>query len=180
MDHWCQFADDTAVISTNEKENQLLLNCFTRWCQWVNMIARVDKCSTLRDKKVFFQILSNIQRIPAVKIDESFRYLDRYFDYEISNKRHQLDAKAALTDLLQQIGLLNIHLKSKLLLYQKHILSKLSWHFTVADISKTWVIRKLDNTLISYVRIWLDLSSVSACNFLLKNFSSVKQSYVTP
>ena len=28
--HWCQFADDAAVISTNEKENQLLLNCFTR------------------------------------------------------------------------------------------------------------------------------------------------------
>ena len=25
--HWCQFADDAAVISTNEKENQLLLNC---------------------------------------------------------------------------------------------------------------------------------------------------------
>ena len=27
--HWFQFADDAAVISTNEQENQLLLNCFT-------------------------------------------------------------------------------------------------------------------------------------------------------
>ena len=75
----------------------------------------------------------------------------------MSNKQHQLDAKATLTDLLQQIDLLNIHPKSKLLLYQKYVLSKLSWHFTVADISKTWVIQNLDNTLISYVRIWLDL-----------------------
>ena len=75
----------------------------------------------------------------------------------MSNKQDQLDAKATLTDLLQQIDLLSIHPKSNFLLYQKYVLSKLSWHFTVADISKTWVIQNLDNTLISYVRIWLDL-----------------------
>ena len=32
--HWFQFADDAAVISSTGRENQLLLNCFTRWCQW--------------------------------------------------------------------------------------------------------------------------------------------------
>ena len=41
--HCYQFADDTAAISANEKENQLLLNCFMRRCQWANMIVRVDK-----------------------------------------------------------------------------------------------------------------------------------------
>ena len=162
--HCCQFADDAAVISTNEKVNQLHLNCFTRWCQWANMIVRVDKCSTFgiknfSSKSLQFtpNLLNNNQSIPAVKIGESFRYLGRYFDYEISDKQHQLDAKATLTGLLQHIDLLNIHLKSKLLLYQKYVLSKLSWHFTVTDISKTWVIQNLDNTLISYVRIWLHL-----------------------
>ena len=119
--HWCQFADDAAVISTNEKENHLLLNCFTRWCQWANMIVRVDKCSTFGIKKLSTKslqftpnLLINNQIIPAVKIGEPFRYLGRYFDYEMSNKQHQLDAKATLTDLLQQIDLLNIHPKSKL------------------------------------------------------------------
>ena len=29
--HWFQFADDAAVISTNEQENQLLLNYFSKW-----------------------------------------------------------------------------------------------------------------------------------------------------
>ena len=161
--HWCQFA--AAVITTNEKENQLLLNCFTRWCQWANMIVRVDKCSTFGVKKFSTRslqftpnLLINNQHIPAIKIGESFRYLCRYFDCEMSNKQHQLDAKATLTDLLQQLDSLNIHPKSKLLLYQKCVLSKLSWHFTVADISKTWVIQNLNNTLISYVRIWLDFS----------------------
>ncbi len=46
--HWFQFADDAAVISSQEKENQILLNRFSVWCQWANMIIRVDKCSTLR------------------------------------------------------------------------------------------------------------------------------------
>ena len=49
--HWCQFADDAAVITTKEHENQLLLNCFNRWCQWANMIIRVDKCITFGIKK---------------------------------------------------------------------------------------------------------------------------------
>ena len=28
--HWFQFADDAAVVTTNERRNQLLLNCFSR------------------------------------------------------------------------------------------------------------------------------------------------------
>ena len=30
--HWFQFADDAAVITSLENENQLLLNHFSRWC----------------------------------------------------------------------------------------------------------------------------------------------------
>ena len=30
--HWYQFADDAAVISGLESENQILLNLFSRWC----------------------------------------------------------------------------------------------------------------------------------------------------
>ena len=49
--HWFQFADDAAVISSSERENQLLLNWFTRWCQWAEMVIRVDKCTTFGIKK---------------------------------------------------------------------------------------------------------------------------------
>ena len=41
--HWFQFADDAAVITGQEKENQILLNRFTVWCQWAHIIIRVDK-----------------------------------------------------------------------------------------------------------------------------------------
>ena len=49
--HWFQFADDAAVVTTNERENQLLLNCFTKWCKWSDMVIRVDKCATFGIKK---------------------------------------------------------------------------------------------------------------------------------
>ena len=45
--HWFQFADDAAVITGQESENEHLLNRFAIWCQWSDMIIRLDKCSTL-------------------------------------------------------------------------------------------------------------------------------------
>ena len=50
--HWFQFVDDAAVITGQESENQYLLNRFAIWCQWSDMIIRVDKCSTLASKKL--------------------------------------------------------------------------------------------------------------------------------
>ena len=49
--HWFQFADDAAVVTTDERENQLLLNCFTKWCRWSMMEIRVDKCVAFGLKK---------------------------------------------------------------------------------------------------------------------------------
>ena len=44
--HWFQFANDAAVITGLENENQILLNHFTRWCAWADMKISVNKCST--------------------------------------------------------------------------------------------------------------------------------------
>ena len=49
--HLFQFADDAAVITGQEHENQILLNAFSRWCTWANMKMRVDKCQILFYKK---------------------------------------------------------------------------------------------------------------------------------
>ena len=50
-----------------------------------------------------------------------------------------------------------LHPKYKILLYSRHLLSKISWHFTVAVLSKTWVSENLDNIVVSYVRKWLEI-----------------------
>ena len=50
--HWFQFADDAAVISGQEQENQILLNRFHIWCKWAGMLIRVDKCVTFPIKNL--------------------------------------------------------------------------------------------------------------------------------
>ena len=56
--HWFQFADDAAVITSQESENQHLLNRFSIWCQWSDMIIRFDKCSTFGIKKSHHKVSS--------------------------------------------------------------------------------------------------------------------------
>ena len=92
---WFQFADDAAVISSQESENQHLLNRFSIWCQRSNMIIRVDKCSTFGIKKTLTKsiqylpkLLINKQLIPKINIGEAFQYLGRYFSVNMSDEHH--------------------------------------------------------------------------------------------
>ena len=107
--HWFQFADDAAVITGQESENQHLLNRFSIWCQWSNqprtqdlarlwsnMVVRVDKCSTFGIKKVLSKsaqylpkLLINKDLIPTIKTGESFEYLGRDFDFNMTNEKHK-------------------------------------------------------------------------------------------
>ena len=162
--HWFQFADDAAVITGQERENQLLLNCFTIWCQWAGMTIRVDKCVTFgmrkgSTKSTQFQpkLIINSELVPPIMNDDSFRYLGRYFDFEMSNGKHKSELVEILGSLMSDIDKLPMHPKNKLHLYQRYVLSKISWHLTVANISKTWVCEHLDNMVSKYIRQWLEL-----------------------
>ena len=145
--HWFQFADDAAVFTTNERENQLLLNCFTKWCTWSDMIIRVDKCVTFGIKKFSSRSLQYEPKlciineiVPTVKSGDSFKYFGLYFNFEMDNEVHKEKHKSSLLDMLTHIDALPVLPKNKLLLYQRYTLSKLSWHLTVATLLKTWVI----------------------------------------
>ena len=90
--NWFQFADDVAVVTTNERENQLLLNCFTKWCKWSDMVIKVDKCATFRIKKFSSRSLQYEPKlfiknklVSIVKSGESFKYLSCYFNFEMDN-----------------------------------------------------------------------------------------------
>ena len=138
--HWLQFADDAAVITYQSTENQHLLNRFSIWCQWSEMIIRVDKCSTFGIRKTLKKsvqylpkLLINNKLIPTTEIGESFRYLGKYFDFGMSDKKH----KEKLEDINADIDSKPLHPKNKILLYSRYLVSKLSWHFTVASLSKT-------------------------------------------
>ena len=130
--HWFQFADDAAVVTTNERENQLLLNCSTKWCQWSGMVIRVDKCVTFGIKKFSSRSLQympklfvNNTTVPTVKSGESFKYLGRNFNFAMDNKVYTEKMQSSLDDMLTNIDSLSILPKNKLRLYQRYLLSKL-------------------------------------------------------
>ena len=184
--HWFQFADDAAVITTNERENQLLLNCFSRWCQWAGMVIRVDKCTfgikKFSTSSLQFQpkLLINSELIPPVKQGESFKYLGRYFNFDMDNKDHKELVKSSLQTMLKTIDSLNIHPRNRLLLYDRYVLSKLSWHLTVTDLGKTWICENLDNIVTKYVRQWLDLPISATLSSIIPSRNYFEQASQLP
>ena len=119
--HWFQFADDAAVVTSDERENQLLLNCFTTWCQWACMQIRMDKCITFGIKTFSTRSLQfQPKLLPTVKNDESFKYLGQFLNFEMNNKDHQDLLLSPLHDMLQTVDSLHIHPKNKLLLYHRY------------------------------------------------------------
>ena len=176
--YWFQFADYAAVITGLERENQILLNHFTLWCNWAGMKIRVDKCVTFGIKKsatssVQFlpKLTLNNSLVPTVEINKSFKYLGRYFNFNMDNNDHMSTLLSTIKDLMIKTDSLPCHPKYKLLLYHRFVLSKLSWHLTIADLSKTWVIDNLDNIITSYVRKWLELPISATISSLILNKS---------
>jgi hypothetical protein len=176
--HWFQFADDAAVISSQESENQHLLNRFSIWCQWSNMIIRVDKCCTFGIKKALTKsvqylpkLIINNQLIPAINIGEHFQYLGRYFNFNMSDEQHKSELTSLVEELMNNIDFKPLHPKNKILVYSRYVLPKLSWHFTVASLSKTWVIENIDSIVNSYIRKWLEIpiSGTLSTVFLTRN-----------
>ena len=176
--HWFQFADDASVITSLESENQHLLNRFSLWCQWSDMIIRVDKCSTFGIKKALTKSIQYLPKlfinnnvIPTTKTGESFCYLGRYFDFGMTNNKHKSDVISLINDLMTDIDLKPLHPKNKLHLYSRYVLSKLSWHLTVAPLSKVWIIENIDSVVNQYIRKWLDVpvSGTLSNVFLTRN-----------
>ena len=144
--HWFQFADDAAVVTRLESENQVMLNAFSCWCNWSNMIIRVDKCCTLGIRKIETssiqyspKLFVNNKIIPAIKDNKDFIYLGRSFSFKMNNSYHKLELVSNTKEFLEKISSLPLHPRNKLLLYNNYVLSKLVWHLTIADLGLTWV-----------------------------------------
>ena len=62
-----------------------------------------------------------------------------------------------MDELMSDIDSKPLHPKNKLLLYSRYVLSKLSWHFTVTTLSKTWISQNIDSVANQYIRKWLEI-----------------------
>ena len=100
------------------------------------MIIRVDKCHTfdiMKKNTTWTQTKPKLyvinEVIPPLKVDESFKYLGRYFNFSMNNQKHKEELLETTTTTLNNIIKLPLHPNNKLNLYSKRFLSKLSWHF---------------------------------------------------
>ena len=98
----------------------------------------------------------------------------------MDNKDHKDFLISNLQTLLKKIDTFNIHPRNKLLLYDRYVLSKISWHLTVADIGKTWISENLDNIVTKYVRQWLDLPISATISSIIPSRKSFGQAFQLP
>ena len=76
----------------------------------------------------------------------------------MSNNQHMSELSSLVQDLMCDIDEKPLHPKTNFCCTAaSYVLSKLSWHFTVADISKTWIIANLDSIVNGYIRKWLEI-----------------------
>ena len=68
-----------------------------------------------------------------------FPYLGRFFDFDMSNNQHMCELSSPVQEFMNDNDIMPLNTKHKLLLYSCYVLSKISWHFIVADISKTLI-----------------------------------------
>ena len=83
------------------------------------MITRVDKCfafgiQILCTKSVQYlpKLSINGVLVACVEMGESFRYLGRYFDFNMSNNQHMSELSSLVQDLMCDIDEKSLHPKT--------------------------------------------------------------------
>ena len=116
--HWFQFTDDAAVITSLEKENQLLLNHFSRWCTWANMKIRVDKCSIFGKKEASTSSVQYLPTLilthdvlPTIAKGDSVKYPGRHVNFSMDNHDHLSEVLDLFSSLMSKIDLIPCHPK---------------------------------------------------------------------
>ena len=126
------------------------------------------------DAKSSVQFLSkltlNNSLVPTLDSNKSFKYLGRYFNFNMDNIDHMSTLLSTIKDLMIKTDSLLCHPKYKLLL----------WHLTIADLSKTWAIDNLDNIITSCIRNWFELPITATISSLILNKSRYDINLVLP
>ena len=109
----------------------------------------MDKCVTFgiknfSSRSLQFRPKLNSEVFPPIKKDESFKYIGRFFNFDMDNKDNKDFLITDLHTLLKKTNTFNIHPRNKLPLYDRYVLLKISLHLTVTlarhGYLETWTI----------------------------------------
>ena len=180
------------LLTSLEEDNQLLINGFIKWCTWADLSVRIDKCHVFGIKKVgtksfqYCPYLSiNRKRNPPVKINDSFTYLGKDFNFGMDCTKIKDNITDNIWKYKKIIDVLPLHPKNKILIVQRFVFSKLRSSFSIYDLTETWVKQKLDDSILNkYYRKWLNMpmsGNISHLHLPTKslglNISAAKQVY---
>ena len=84
----------------------------------------------------------------------------------MTNNDHKEILISKTNELLDTIDKLPLHPKNKIMLYQRYVLSKISWHLTIADLPITWVKQNLDNIASKFICTWLEIPVAGTLNII--------------
>ena len=162
--HWFQFADDTAIVTALEEDNQRLLNLFTKWSSWADLGIRVDKCHSFGVKKYMSSAIQyqpnltiNGEKIPPIENGASFEYFGKQFSFSMATDVIKSQLHSDLMDYIDTIEHLPLHSRFKIMIITRYVYSKLRWRLTVNEIDLTWIKTNLDSLVLRFVRKWLQL-----------------------
>ena len=115
---------------------------------------------------LYSQFLPNLtidnDNVPAVKMNESFKYLGEIFDAMMDNFEAKSLLKSKLEKLLKTTSDLNIKAQLKLNILKSYISSQMSFELRIYDFPYTWISTHLDGLINSHISQWLDLP-ISTC-----------------
>ena len=91
----------------------------------------------------------------------------------MTDEDHKTELLDVFNDIISQIDKLPLHPKNKILLYNRYLFSKISWHFSVTNISKTWISETLNSIASKYIRKWLELPDCATLSNVLQYFHKI-------
>ena len=107
--NWFQFADDAAAVTSSEYEDQILLTVFTKTFGITKTVTR-----SVQFKPKLFLVR---EQVPTVDMDKSFKYLVRWYNFEMDNAEQKANVIQVTNDILMKIDSLLSHPRNKILLY---------------------------------------------------------------
>ena len=98
----------------------------------------------------------------------------------MDDEEHKKNILETARELLHEVDSFPLHSKNKILLYKSYILSKLSWDFTISDISVTWVKTNIDMKVDEYFCRWLEIQISGTLNICMLSKSKFGLNVIDP